>query len=122
MTDPVRLPGYHALIIYFAHVAYRLSERFALRETGIWHFQTWDRDETMAGIAKGHILVLSGFWSDEMLGCAVNLQFVQVCAAYCDQFDLGALGRRGVRLANGSGVNRNAVSDHAVALLLALER
>ena len=42
---------------------------------------------------------------------------VQVCAAGCDQFDFGALRARGVRLANGNGVNRNAVSDHAMALL-----
>ena len=122
MTDPVRLPGDDSLIIHFAHVAYRLSERFALRETGIRHFQTWDRDETMAKIAEGHVLVLSGFWSEDMLERAANLRLVQVCAAGYDQFDLEALGRRGVRLANGSGVNRNAVSDHAMALLLALAR
>jgi len=122
MPDSDLLPGDDALVVHFAHVAYRLAERFALRGTGIAHFQTWSREDTLARIAEGHVLVLSGFWSDEMLGRSANLQFVQVCAAGYDQFDLDALGARGVRLANGSGVNRNAVSDHAMALLLALAR
>ena len=122
MPDPKRLPGDDTLVIHFAHVAYRLAERFALRETGIEHFQTWSREDTLARIAEGHVLVLSGFWSDTMLDQTVNLRFVQVCAAGYDRFGLDALRARGVRLANGSGVNRNAVSDHAMALLLALAR
>ncbi len=71
---------------------------------------------------QGHVLVLAGFWSDDMLDRVANLRCIQVCAAGYDQFDLGALGRPGVRLANGSGINRSAVSDHAMALLLALAR
>ena len=122
MSDTPRLPGDDTLVIHFAHVAYRLAERFALRGTGIAHFQTWSREDTLARVAEGHVLVLSGFWSGAMLERAANLRFVQVCAAGYDQFDLDALGARGVRLANGSGVNRNAVSDHAMALLLALAR
>ena len=122
MSEAVRLPDDDTLVIHFAHVAYRLAERFALRGTGIGHFQTWSRDDTLARIDEAHVLVLSGFWSGEMLERAANLRFVQVCAAGYDQFDLEALRARGVRLANGSGVNRNAVSDHAMALLLALAR
>ena len=122
MSDADRLPGDDTLVIHFAHVAYRLAERFALRETGIAHFQTWSREDTLARVAEGHVLVLSGFWSDEMLHRAAGLRFIQACGAGYDQFDLDALGARGVRLANGSGVNRNAVSDHAMALLLALAR
>ena len=122
MPDAPRLPDDDALVIHFAHVAYRLAERFALRRTGIEHFQTWSREDTLARISEGHVLVMSGFWSDAMLERAANLRFIQVCAAGYDQFDLDALRARGVRLANGSGVNRNAVSDHAMALLLALVR
>ena len=122
MPDSDRLPGDDTLVIHFAHVAYRLAERFALRETGIEHFQTWNPDDTRARIAEGHVLVLSGFWSDDMLDDAANLRFIQVCAAGYDRFGLDALRERGVPLANGSGVNRNAVSDHAMALLLALAR
>ena len=122
MPDSNRLPGDDTLVIHFAHVAYRLAERFALRETGIEHFQTWNRDYTRDRIAEGHVLVLSGLWSDDMLVDAANLSLIQVCAAGYDRFGLDALRARGVRLANGSGVNRNAVSDHAMALLLALAR
>ena len=122
MPDAERLPDDDHLVIHFAHVAYRLAERFARRGTGIGHFQTWSREETLARIAEGHVLVMSGFWTDEMLERAANLRFIQVCAAGYDQFDLDALHAQGVLLANGSGVNRNAVSDHAMALLLALVR
>ena len=122
MSDTRRLPGDDALVIHFAHVAYRLAERFALRRTGIGHFQTWSRNDTIARAREAQVLVLSGFWSAGMLEHAENLRFVQVCAAGYDQFDLDALRARGVRLANGSGINRNAVSDHAMALLLALTR
>ena len=122
MPDPNRLPGDDTLVVHFAHVAYRLAERFALRGTGIAHFQTWSPEDTLARVAEGHVLVLSGFWSDAMLDRAANLRFIQVCAAGHDQFGLDALRERGVRLASGRGVNRNAVSDHAMALLLALAR
>ena len=122
MSDTCRLPGDDALVIHFAHVAYRLAERFALRRTGIGYFQTWSRDDTFVRLPEAHVLVLSGFWSDEMLRHAGNVRFIQVCGAGHDQFDLDALRARGVRLANGSGINRNAVSDHAMALLLALAR
>ena len=122
MSDADRLPGDDTLVIHFAHVAYRLAERFALREIGIAHFQTWSGEDTLARIAEGHVLVLSGIWSGEMLDLTANARFIQVCAAGYEKFDLDALRERGVRLANGSGINRNAVSDHAMALLLALAR
>ena len=122
MSDANHLPDDDTLVIHFAHPAYRLAERFALRGTGIDHFQTWDREETLARIAEAHVLVMSGFWSGEMLDRAANARFIQVCAAGYERFDPDALRARGVRLANGSGVNRNAVGDHAMALLLALAR
>ena len=121
-SDVRHLPDDDALVIHFAHVAYRFAERFALRRTGIGHFQTWSLEETISRLSEAHVLVLSGFWSDEMLEHAANLRFIQVCGAGYDQFGLDALRARGVRLANGSGINRNAVSDHAMALLLALTR
>ena len=122
MPDAPFLPGDDELVVHFAHVAYRLAERFELRGTGIDHFQTWSPEDTVERIAEGHVLVMSGFWSNEMLEPATNVRFIQACGAGFDQFDLDALRRRGVRLANASGVNRNAVSDHAMALLLALVR
>ena len=91
MPDSNRLPGDDTLVIHFAHVAYRLAERFALRGTGIEHFQTWNRDDTWARIAEGHVLVLSGLWSDDMLDDAADLSFIQVCAAGYERFGLDAL-------------------------------
>ena len=122
MSTADRLPGDDELVIHFAHVAYRLAERFALRGTGIEHFQTWSVDEARARLSEAHVLVTSGFWSNDMLQHATNTRFIQVCAAGYERFDLDALRARGVRLAGGSGINRNAVSDHAMALLLALVR
>ncbi|MDX1431966.1 MAG: D-2-hydroxyacid dehydrogenase [Gammaproteobacteria bacterium] len=121
MADPA-LPPREELIIHFAHVAYRLAERFALRDTGIGHFQTWNAEETLARAGEGHVLVLSGLMSPELLERAERLRFIQVCAAGYNNFDLDAIRARGVRMANGTGVNRNAVSDHAMSLILAIAR
>lgn len=110
------------LTIHFAHSAYRLAERFALRHPDIAHFQTWTPDETRARIGEGHVLVASGFWNNDLLADAKALQFIQVCAVGHDQFDKPAVAERGIRLCNSAGVNANAVSDHAFALLLGLTR
>ncbi|MGI9424437.1 MAG: D-2-hydroxyacid dehydrogenase [Hyphomicrobiaceae bacterium] len=110
------------LCIHFAHSAYRLSERFAERGTSIKHFQTWTPEDTHQRIAEGHVLVASGFWQNSLLESAMALRFIQVCAVGYDQFDRSAIAARGVRLANAAGVNANAVSDHALALILGLTR
>lgn len=110
------------LTIQFAHSAYRLAERFAARRSDIAHFQTWTPEDTRAQIHKAHVLVASGFWTNDLLEQAGSLRFIQVSAVGHDQFDKAALSARGIRLANSAGVNANAVSDHAFALLLALTR
>ena len=110
------------ITIHFSHSAYQLSTLFEQRETGIKHFQTWNPDELRARMGDGDVLVLSGFWKNDMLAAADKLRFIQVCAAGFDQFDQDAIRTQGVRLANASGVNVNAVSDHAMALLLSLTR
>lgn len=115
-------PPRQALTIHFAHVAYRLAERFALRETGIKHFQTWTPEETLARAGEGDVLVCTGFWRNELLDRADRLRFIQVCGAGYNNFDVEAIRRAGIRMASGSGVNRNAVSDHAMALILAIAR
>ena len=115
-------PGTSTLRIHFAHSAYRLADRFAARSTGIAHFQTWTPEETRQHIGKGDVLVTSGFWQNSLLEEARALRFIQVCAVGHDQFNQEAIAARGVRLANAAGVNANAVSDHAFALILALTR
>lgn len=111
-----------AITIHFAHPAYRLAECFAGRATGLAHFQTWNRADMQAGIGAADVLVTSGLWDNALLARADRLRFIQVCAAGYDAFDLDALKARGIRLANASGVNVNAVSEHAMALVLAFTR
>ncbi len=108
--------------IHFAHPAYRFAERMVPRRTGLASYQTWTLDDTRARIGEADVLVLSGFWRNDLLAQAPRLRFIQGCAAGYDQFDRAALAARGIRLANASGVNANAVSEHAIALLLALTR
>lgn len=115
-------PDSNNLRIHFAHSAYRLAERFAERATGIAHFQTWTPEETRQRIGEGHVFVASGFWQNNLLEAAKDLRFIQVCGVGYDQFDQEAIAARGIRLANGAGVNANAVSDHALALILGLTR
>ena len=103
------LPPREELTIHFAHVAYRLAERFARRETGIRHFQTWNAQDTFRRCAEADVLVLSGLWDNAMLERATRLRFVQVCAAGYERFDLARLAAMGVRAASGRGVNANAV-------------
>lgn len=110
------------LTIHFAHPAYRLHERFQLRQTGIDSFQSWTPEDMRARMEDADILVASGFWNNEPILASNRLRFVQVCAAGFDQFDLPAIEAAGVRMANASGVNKNAVSEHAMALILSLTR
>jgi phosphoglycerate dehydrogenase-like enzyme len=110
------------ITIHFAHPAYRLAECFAGRASGIAHFQTWTRADMRARIGETEVLVTSGFWDNALLDKAERLRFIQVCAAGYDAFDLDRLKARGIRLANASGVNVNAVSEHAMALVLAFTR
>lgn len=116
------LPPSSELNVQFAHSAYRLAERFAPRLPEVAHFQTWTKEETEARIGEADVLVVSGFWDNAFLEKAERLKFIQVCAAGFDQFDQQAIRMAGVRLANSAGVNANAVSDHAIALLLGLTR
>lgn len=115
-------PGADQLTIHFAHAAYQLADCLAARGTGYKAFQTYARDETRARLADGQVLVTSGFWNNDFLDAAPGLRFIQVCAAGYNNFDQAAFAKAGVRLANASGVNANAVSDHAMAMILGLTR
>ena len=110
------------LVVQFAHVAYQFETRFAVRETGIRHYQTWTPKETIARIGEADIVIATGFWRNELLEAGDRLKFIQVCGAGYDQFDANAIGGRGIKLANASGCNTNAVAEHALALILGLTR
>lgn len=115
-------PAKHELTICFAHVAYQLATIFEKRQTGINHFQVWSRDELGKRIGETDVLVISGFWHNKLLDMAPRLRFIQSIGAGYDQFPLKSLQERGIRLASAQGVNKNAVSEHAMAHILALAR
>jgi phosphoglycerate dehydrogenase-like enzyme len=110
------------LTICFAHVAYQMHAQFARRNTGIDSFQVWNREELDQRIGAADVLVISGLWRDELIERAGKLRFIQSIGAGTDQFSRDLLRQRGIRLASASGVNARAVSDHGMALVLALAR
>src|SRR5262245_25774882 len=103
-----KFPGRDELTICFAHVAYPLTEIFEKRATGLRYYQVWQRDELAEKISDAHVLVVSGFWRNELLENAPNLRFIQSIGAGYDQFPLDQLRKQGIRLASAKGVNRNA--------------
>jgi phosphoglycerate dehydrogenase-like enzyme len=116
------LPSKQHLTICFAHVAYRMAERFALRETGIQHFQVDTIDELTARLGDFDVLSVSMMWRNEFIARAPRLAFIQSISAGTDQYALDALKATGIRLASARGVNAEAVAQHAMALILALTR
>jgi phosphoglycerate dehydrogenase-like enzyme len=119
---PLPFPPSDKLRICFAHVAYRLQDRFALQSTGIASFEVRDADTLTARIGEADVLVISGLWRNSLLEHADRLRFVQSIGAGTDQFPRDELARRGIRLASAAGVNARAVAEHAMALILALAR
>ncbi|MCB1738889.1 MAG: D-2-hydroxyacid dehydrogenase [Gammaproteobacteria bacterium] len=116
------LPEPASTRIRFAHPVYRLHERFALRASRTQHAQTFDPTRLSEDLADAHVLVISGWWREELLAHAPRLRYIQICAAGHEQFDTNALRARGIRLCNAAGVNANAVSEHALGLMLTLTR
>ena len=109
-------------VVHFGHIAYRMEERYALRGPSVNYFQTWSPEETMDRIGEADVFVVSGFWDNALLERASKLKYIQSIGAGYDQFPLDELRDRGIRLANASGVNQNAVAEHAMSLMLGLNR
>jgi phosphoglycerate dehydrogenase-like enzyme len=116
------IPAKDKLTICFAHVAYRLDERFKARGSDIATFEVRDAATLAARIGDADVLVVSGLWQNGLLEHAGRLRYIQSIGAGTDQFPRDALAQRGIRLASARGVNYRAVSEHAMALLLALVR
>src|SRR6266436_5285680 len=110
------------LVVCFAHVAYRLHERFSLLNTGIASFAVRDADTLENRIDEADVLVISGLWHDGLLNRAKKLRLIQAIGAGTDQFPRGELVKQSIRLASARGVNYRAVAEHAMALILALSR
>ncbi|HUK09240.1 MAG TPA: D-2-hydroxyacid dehydrogenase [Stellaceae bacterium] len=115
-------PTKEKLTICFAHVAYQMHAQFSRRNTGIAGFQVWNREDLDRRIGEADALVISGLWRNDLVEHAKKLRFIQSIGAGTDQFSRELLSARGIRLASARGVNARAVSDHAMALILALAR
>ena len=115
-------PAKDRLTICFAHAAYRLQERFLHRQLAIDSFEVRTRDEFERRIGDADVIVASGLWRNDLIDDAKRLRFVQSVSAGTDQFDREKLKERAIRLASARGVNARAVSEHAMALILALAR
>ena len=89
-----KFPDKNELRILFSHSAYQMSHCFSLRNTGINHSQTWSVEDTKT----------------------------QSIGAGYDQFPLDRLKSQNITLTNATGVNADAVSQHAMGLILALYR
>ena len=116
------LPAKDRLKICFAHVAYRMGERFALRNTGMQSFEVRSLDELSSRIGEADVLLVSGLWRNEMIAKAPRLAFIQSISAGLDQYSRESLSAAGIRLASAQGANERAVAEHAIALILALAR
>jgi D-2-hydroxyacid dehydrogenase (NADP+) len=116
------LPPKDEISICFAHVAYRLHERFSALDTGIGSFAVRDPETLAKRVGEADVLVISGLWQNSLLDRAEKLRLIQSIGAGTDQFPRDELAKRGIRLASARGVNAQAVAEHAIALILALSR
>jgi D-2-hydroxyacid dehydrogenase (NADP+) len=120
--SPRPLPARDKLTVCFAHVAYRMGERFALRNVGLDWFEVRTFDDLKARIEDVDVLLCSGLWRNELIPVAPRLAFIQSISAGTDQYSRDALRSAGIRVASAQGVNERAVAEHAIALILALAR
>lgn len=116
------LPPKDSLTICFAHAAYQLRQRFTARLPGIKSFEVRNRSDLEDCISEADVLVISGLWHDGLLIKGTRLRYIQSIGAGVDQFPRSQLVDRRIRLASAQGVNARAVSEHAMALVLAMAR
>lgn len=116
------LPSKNDLIVCCAHPAYQIHNELAARDAGIRSFQVWAREELPQKLGEADVVVISGFWRNDLLESAPKVKFIQSIGAGTDQFDRDVLRKRGIRLASAQGVNERAVAQHAMALILAIAR
>jgi len=115
-------PSRNELTICFAHVAYRMGDRFAARNTGIRHFEVRSIEELTVRVGDADVVCVSGLWRNNLIARAPKLKFIQSISAGTDQYQREALKAAGIRLASAHGVNARAVAEHAMSLILAMSR
>lgn len=115
-------PTRDSLTICFAHAAYRMKDRFELRDTGIKCFEVRAYDDLVKRIGEADVVLASGMWKNDLIPHAGKLKFIQSISSGMDQYSKELLGAKGIRLASAAGVNARAVAEHAIALILAIAR
>jgi phosphoglycerate dehydrogenase-like enzyme len=118
------MPGIAAkdLTIGICHSAYRIEPVIKARLPEVQVFQEWSTEAMQPRMPEVDVLVVSGAWHDSLLESADKLKWIQAIGVGYNQFPLDEVRRRGIRLTNAVGVNASAVSEHALALMLALAR
>ncbi|WP_095588160.1 D-2-hydroxyacid dehydrogenase [Actibacterium ureilyticum] len=116
------LPPADDLRILFAHGAYDMKRIFDATAHGINTMQVSNYADLESALPEADVLVVSGLWKNDLLKHAPKLRYIQSVSSGTNQYDTNALQGHGIRLASGQGVNRNAVSEHAIGLLLSLTR
>ena len=123
MEDPPPMfPPKEDLTICFAHAAYQMKTCFDALDSDIASFEVRTPDELQRRVGEADVVVVSGMWKNDLLPRATKLRFIQSISAGINQYDVDALRAHDVRLASAQGVNANAVSEHAMALILAMLR
>ena len=120
--DVAMLPSKNKLTICFAHVAYRMKDRFELRKSGIRNFEVRAYDDLVKRIGEADVVLASGMWKNDLIAHAPKLKFIQSISSGMDQYSREQLAAKKVRLASAAGVNARAVAEHAIALILAVAR
>jgi phosphoglycerate dehydrogenase-like enzyme len=93
-----------------------------LARRGIAHIQVRTFSDLEAALPRADVLVVSQMWRNEFVAGAEKLRFIQSISAGIDQYDQALLRARGIRLAHAAGITSEAVAEHAMALILALQR
>ena len=94
------LPARDKLTLCFAHTAYRMGERFALRDADLDWFEVRSLDDLKARIAEVDVLLCSGLWRNELIPAAGRIAFIQSISAGTDQYSRDALAAAGIRVAS----------------------
>ena len=115
-------PSKENLTICFAHAAYQMQARFEARKTGVKCFQVRSYDEFLKRIPEADVVSASGMWKNDLLPHAKKLKYIQSISSGMNQFSEELIGKAGVKLCSGAGVNAVAVAEHAISLILAVAR
>jgi len=108
------------LTIGICHPAYQIEPVVKERLPEARVFQELNTISLRPHMPEVDLLVISGAWQETLLTSAERLKWIQSIGVGFNQFPLEELKRRGICLTNAAGVNANAVSEHAYALLYLL--